>query len=159
MFHPEGPTFLELAGTEASHTHFGRSLVPLLRSPDQPHRDAAFSEGGFTDREAHLLERAPFPYDLKAAIQHQDPVFAGKVVSMRTRDWTYIHRLYEGNELYDRVRDPHELHNRSGEASLEKLERELRDRVLDWMLATSDVIPWDADPRFTSHQREREAGL
>ncbi|MBW2279117.1 MAG: sulfatase-like hydrolase/transferase [Deltaproteobacteria bacterium] len=153
------PSFLELAGTEATHTHFGRSLVPLLSDPAGAHRDAAFSEGGFTDRETHLLEHSPFPYDLKAGIQHQDPVYAGKAVSMRTRDWTYIHRLYEDNELYDRAADPRECHNRSGEPALQGLEIELRDRVLDWMIATSDVIPWDADPRFTTHQREREAGL
>jgi arylsulfatase A-like enzyme len=151
------PTLLELADTEAKHTHFGRSLVPLLSDPSASHRDAAFAEGGFTAAEGHLLENAPFPYDLKAAIQHRDPVFAGKVVSMRTRDWTYVHRLYEGNELYDRKSDPRELCNRSGDAELESVERELRDKLLDWMLATSDVIPWDADPRFTTHEREREA--
>ena len=37
------PTLLELAGTEARHTHFGRSLVPLLRGRTGGHREAAFS--------------------------------------------------------------------------------------------------------------------
>lgn len=151
------PTLLELAETEARHTHFGRSLLPLLSDPGAAHRDAAFAEGGFTAAEGHLLERADFPYDLKASIQHQDPVFAGKAVSMRTRDWTYVHRLYEGDELYDRVADPREQRNRSGDPELDTIERELRDRLLDWMLGTCDVIPWDADPRFTSRRREREA--
>lgn len=151
------PTLLELAETEARHTHFGRSLVPLFADPDTAHRDAAFAEGGFTAEEEPLLEHSPFPYDLKAAIQHDDPVFAGKVVSMRTRDWTYVHRLYEANELYDRKADPREQQNRSGDPALEAVERELRDTLLDWLLATSDVIPWDADPRFTTHAREREA--
>lgn len=151
------PTLLELAGTQARHTHFGRSLVPLLADPGAAHRDAAFAEGGFTAAEEPLLERASFPYDLKAEIQHRDPVFAGKVASVRTREWTWVQRLYEGNELYDRVADPHERHNRAGEPELEGVERALRDRLLEWMLETSDVIPWDADPRFTTHAREREA--
>jgi arylsulfatase A-like enzyme len=151
------PTLLEFAETEAQHTHFGRSLVPLLSDPAAAHREAAFAEGGFTAAEEHLLEQAPFPYDLKAAIQHRDPVFAGKAVSMRTRDWTYVHRLYESNELYDRKSDPREQHNRAGEPELAGVERELRDRLLDWMVSTSDVIPWDTDPRFTTHQREQDA--
>ena len=153
------PTLLELADTEAKHTHFGRSLVPLLRDPGAAHRAAAFAEGGFTADEEHLLERGTFPYDLKAAIQHQDPVFAGKVASMRTRDWTYVRRLYEGDELYDRKTDPRETTNLSGDPAHEGVERELRDALLDWLLATSDVIPWDADPRFTTHRIEAASQL
>ena len=152
------PTLLELADVEARHTHFGRSLVPLLEDASRAHRDAAFAEGGFTASESHLLERGPFPYDLKSGIQHQAPVFAGKVVSMRTREWTYVHRLYERNELYDRANDPRELRNRSGEPELAELERGLHERVLNFLLETGDVIPWEPDPRFTSHRREDEAG-
>jgi arylsulfatase A-like enzyme len=142
------PTLLELAGVEARHTHFGRSLVPLLDDPDQPHRDAAFSEGGFTRDEAHLLEQAGFPYDLKAGLQHENPEWAGRAVSMRTERFSYVRRLYEANELYDRKADPREFHNRSGEPAFAEQERALETRLLDWMLETSDVIPWEPDPRF-----------
>src|SRR5690606_1590898 len=82
-------TLLELAGVEPEHTHFGRSL--LTADP----RDAAFSEGGFSLHEEPLLERGPFPYDQKAALQHEEPESVGRAVSVRTRDWTYVHRLYE----------------------------------------------------------------
>jgi arylsulfatase A-like enzyme len=142
------PTLLELGEAQARHTHFGRSLAPLLRDGGLPHRDAAFSEGGFTAAERHLLENAPHPYDLKSALQHEDPVFAGKAVALRTPRWTYVHRLYEANELYDRAADPRERANRSGRPELAEVERGLRDRVLDWMIETADVIPWDADPRL-----------
>jgi arylsulfatase A-like enzyme len=142
------PTLLELGGAEAKHTHFGRSLVPLLRDPTLPHRDAAFSEGGFLREEEPLLERAPFPYDLKAALQHERPELAGRAVSLRTRDWTYVHRLYEGPELYDRRRDAREQRNVAGTAAHVETERRLRDRLLEWTLATSDVIPWEPDGRF-----------
>jgi arylsulfatase A-like enzyme len=141
------PTLLELGDTEAAHTHFGRSLVPLLRG-ERGTRDAAFSEGGFTRAEGRHLEDPPFPYDLKGAVQQADPVNAGKAVAMRTRAWTYVHRLYEDNELYDRARDPRELANRSGDPALADVERGLRERVLDWLLETADVIPWETDPRF-----------
>lgn len=149
------PTLLELGGTEARHTHFGRSLVPLLHDPRAAHREAAYSEGGFTRDERHLLEDPPYPYDLKGAVQQADPVNCGKAVAVRTDAWTYVHRLYEGHELYDRSKDPRELVNRAGDPELAAVERELRERVLDWLLATSDVVPWDADPRFDPGPRHR----
>ena len=68
-------------------------------------------------------------------------------------------RLYEGDELYDRKTDPRETTNLSGDPAHEGVERELRDALLDWLLATSDVIPWDADPRFTTHRREAASQL
>jgi arylsulfatase A-like enzyme len=80
--------------------------------------------------------------------QHEDPVSVGKVVSVRTGRWSYAHQLYERDELYDRARDPRELVNLAGRPEYADVERELRDRVLDWLLATSDVIPWGTDPRF-----------
>ena len=58
-----------------------------------------------------------------------------------------IYRLYEGDELYDRVTDPGELHNLAGSPEAEPVERELREQVLHWLVQTSDVIPWDEDPR------------
>jgi arylsulfatase A-like enzyme len=135
-------TLLELAEVKAAHTHFGRSL--LTGAP----RDAAFSEGGFALAEEPLLERGPFPYDLKGALQHEDPLTVGRAVAVRTREWTYVHRLYEGDELYDRRTDPGELHNRAGTPDVAETERALRDRVLGWLLETADVIPWTPDPRF-----------
>jgi len=141
-------TALELAEIEPQHDHFGRSLVPLLATGNLPHRDAAFSEGGFRLDEEPLFEKAGFPYDLKAGLQHDEPVSVGRVLTIRTADWTLAHRLYERDELYDRRADSRELVNLSGRADLAAVEKGLRDRLLDWLLGTADVIPWDADPRF-----------
>ncbi|MGW8882214.1 sulfatase/phosphatase domain-containing protein, partial [Streptomyces mirabilis] len=52
------PTVLEIAGVEAPHSHFGRSLVPLLKDPSAPHREFAFTEGGFTVAEEPRMENA-----------------------------------------------------------------------------------------------------
>ncbi len=71
----------------------------------------------------------------------------GKAVAMRTERWSYIYRLYENDELYDRKSDPHELHNLSGQAEVAGIERELRDATLEWLVATGDVMPWEEDPR------------
>ena len=41
------PTLCELGEAEVHHTHFGRSLTPVLADPATPHREFACSEGGF----------------------------------------------------------------------------------------------------------------
>lgn len=142
------PTLLEFAEIEVHHTHFGKSLLPLLKDASTPHKDAAFSEGGFTRTEAHLLETSNFPYDVKAGLQYDDPTTVGKATAIRTQDWTYIDRLYEDDELYDRHKDPGELTNLARDPVYKETVRQLRDRLLDWYLETSDVIPWKSDPRF-----------
>lgn len=141
------PTVLELAGEAAPYTHFGRSLLPVLASESAPHREYAFAEAGFTLAEEPLLERAPWPYDIKAGMQHEEPVLAGKAVAVRSAAWTYVWRLYEPPELYDRRADPGEVDNIAGRADLGTVEAELRDAVLRWMVETADVLPWDEDPR------------
>ena len=73
----------------------------------QPHRDAAFSEGGFLVQEEPLLEDGDAgQYRHKQAIQHERTELVGRAVAVRTVDWCYVERLYEGPELYDRRRDP-----------------------------------------------------
>jgi arylsulfatase A-like enzyme len=146
------PTLCEVAEVPVAHSHFGRSLVPLLGDANPSgaaHREAAFSEGGHRIDEPHVLEAVTVPpYAAKAAIQQRDPRTVGKAVSVRTADWTYVHRLYESPELYDRRTDPGELVNLAGGAEVQSVEADLRGQVLEWLLATDDVVPWTPDPRF-----------
>lgn len=142
------PTALEFAEADPRHTHFGRSLVPALGGDRTPHRQLAFSEGGFLLQEEHLLERARPPYDIKSDLQHDRPISVGKATSVRDLHYTYVHRLYEGPELYDRRTDALETINLAGRADHRAVEEELRASILEWSVATSDVIPWDPDPRL-----------
>jgi arylsulfatase A-like enzyme len=142
------PTMLEMADVEPGYSHFGRSLVPLLKDAALPHRDAAFNEGGFGMNETHLFETAGFPYDLKAAVQNEQPITNGRVTTIRTDRYTYCHRLYEADELYDRVADPSECVNLAADPKYATTVSELRSQLLDWMTTTVDVIPWEQDARF-----------
>ncbi len=146
------PTFLDLAATTPNHTHFGRSLLPLLDDPSAHHRDAAFSEGGFHTADVDLFESvATGRYAKKSALQRDDPELVGKAVSMRTTDHTYIHRLWDDDELYDRRNDPYEHHNLlagTPTADARRIAAEMQAEMLDWSIATSDVIRWEPDPRF-----------
>ena len=142
------PTLMEIAGVTPDHTHFGRSLVPLFSDPNAVIRDRAFSEGGFALGEMDLLETASGVYRNKAELQHEQPHVVGKAISMRTADYTYVYRLYEDDELYDRQADPSETRNLVHDPTLADTATKLKSELLAWLFETSDVIPWAADPRF-----------
>jgi arylsulfatase A-like enzyme len=141
------PTLLDLADVPTEHFHYGRSLRPLLAQPDAAHRDFAFTEGGFLLEEEPRMERGPFPYDLKGALQHEQPALVGKAFAIRSRDWTYIWRMYEGAELYDRRTDGAETQNLVGDAQHELVARQMQAELLRWLATTADVLPQHRDPR------------
>ncbi|KAJ1710229.1 arylsulfatase [Aspergillus flavus] len=142
------PTVLELCGISQQFPHNGRSLVPVLRDPSLGHKEYAFSEGGFLTAEEPLLEQAPYPYDIKAALQHEDTTLVGKAVSIRSVEWTYVYRLYEPAELYHRQRDPEEMYNLAAEPKYVPVARMLEAEVLRWLVESSDFLPWAKDTRF-----------
>ncbi|NJN52074.1 MAG: sulfatase-like hydrolase/transferase [Gammaproteobacteria bacterium] len=100
------PTLLALGDIEPAHTHFGRNLLPALKDASTVVRDAAMSEGGFRVGDAHLFEQPTGEYRRKGELQRDQPKLVGKAIVRREADWTYVHRLYEQDELYDRRQDP-----------------------------------------------------
>lgn len=142
------PTLLELTSTPETFPHNGRSLLPLLTRATTIHKDYAFSEGGFLLSEEPLLEQAPYPYDIKAALQHEQTHLVGKAISCRDLQWTYIYRLYEPAELYDRRNDPQELHNLAAAPEHAPRARQMEAVVFRWLVETSDFLPWGKDVRF-----------
>lgn len=140
------PTLLDLAEVpDTTHHHFGRSLRGALDG--EPHRRYAFSEGGFTIEEEPQLERAPFPYDLKAGLQHEQPELVGKASCVRDKRWTYVERLYEPPQLFDRDADPRETRNLAGDPAYADIQAKLADALHRWAMETADVIPLAEDPR------------
>ncbi|MGP3971458.1 sulfatase-like hydrolase/transferase [Streptomyces sp. 6N223] len=145
------PTVLELAGVQAPHKHFGRSLLPVLREPGRDpreHREYAVTEGGGLADEGPVLEQVPYPYELKSELLRTHPRLVGKAVAVRDMEWTYLWRLYEPPELYHRGDDPHETVNLAGRPEHAETERRFERELLRWQVATSDVVPADRDPRF-----------
>jgi arylsulfatase A-like enzyme len=89
----------------------------------------------------------PFPYDLKHGLEADVPVTAGKVAAIRTHGWTYVHRVHEPPELYDRRADPAETANLAADPAHRATLDDLRTRLLTWQIETADVIG-PTDPRF-----------
>lgn len=152
------PTLAEYAGVEVGHAHFGRSLGPLLRGETPAHREAAFSDGGFRVEEASMLEGV-LPgswYEAKGSLQAERPELVGTASVMRTPEWTYVRRRYEGDELYHRRSDPREERNVIDRAENATAVSELSSRMLDWLQDTGAVIPPDRDPRFPRLSPKRD---
>jgi arylsulfatase A-like enzyme len=140
-------TLCELAEAPVGHTHFGTSLLPALRHPDVVHRGFACAEGGFRVTDVDLLETAGWIYAPKAQLQHDRPELVGTAMVLRTPAHAYVHRRYEGDELYDRHADPAEQRNIIDRPELAELASSLREQLFGWLADTSDVIGWQADPR------------
>ena len=144
-------TVEEITGQKLPHDHFGQSLLPLLLNPKASHRDAVFCEGGRREPEKQCIEPHPAhdpenKYWPKANTQLEMPAHT-KAVMCRTQDFKYVHRLEEDDQLFDLRRDPEERHNRIHDAELADVRTQLRERLLDWMIATADVVPRDRDGR------------
>ncbi|KAL3438431.1 alkaline-phosphatase-like protein [Aspergillus tetrazonus] len=142
------PTMLELSGIGEHFPHNGKSWVPVLLDESAKHKKYAFSEGGFLKSEEPLLEQAPYPYDIKAGLQHEDTTLVGKAISLRDKRHAYIYRLYEPAELYDRAADPHEMHNLAAEPEYQDLINHYEKEILRWLVKGSDFLSWQKDNRF-----------
>jgi arylsulfatase A-like enzyme len=143
-----------MCGLTPEHTHFGRSLLPVLAGDTDEHRDAVFCEGGRLHGEEHGMEKVPGAvtndgglYWPRISLQHGEGPEHGKAVMCRTRDMKYVRRLYEKDELYDLRHDPGEVKNLAGEAAFAKKLAVLKERMLAFFLETADAVPHDLDRR------------
>ncbi|MFB3891624.1 MAG: sulfatase-like hydrolase/transferase [Phycisphaerae bacterium] len=143
-----------LAGVEPRHTHFGRSLLPVIAGTTDEHRDAVFAEGGRLRGERHCMElesaSSQNPSGLywpRLQAQAREGPWHTKAAMCRTKDFKFVRRLYEPDELYDLRADPRELDNRINDPALAPVLAQLRERMLTWFLETSDVVPHEPDRR------------
>lgn len=147
-------TIEALAAVEPRHTHFGRSLLPVLAGQADEHRDAVFSEGGRLGDEEHCKEKQSTSslnpkglYWPRVGLQQGDGPEHTKAAMCRTRRWKYVRRLYESDELYDLAADPQELDNRIDDPALAGELARLKERMLTWYMETCDTVPHDTDQR------------
>ncbi|QHW30119.1 sulfatase-like hydrolase/transferase [Paenibacillus rhizovicinus] len=143
-----------LLGLTPCHTHFGRSLLPVLAGETDEHRDAVFAEGGRLHGELQAMELESTSmsepsglYWPRVGLQQLDGPEHTKAVMCRTRDYKYVRRFYEQDELYDLKCDPMEVHNRIDDASLADVLAALKERLLTFYMETADAVPLKTDRR------------
>ena len=143
-------TSLELAGTQASHTHFARTLVPQILGGKGDHERGAFTEGGFNTYEPQCFEPAPakntWYYD-RLHLQIAEPETVSRAAAVRTAEYTFVSRPQGVSELYLRKDDPQERHNRFGDELLATVQHDAEQRLLHWYVNTTGIAPMDRDPR------------
>ena len=152
-------TVHDYCGTEPVHTHFGRSLRPVLENRETVIRDFAICEGGRLPSESHCNEflqsagpgvptSSSSPYYPRHLAQTDDRAHA-KALMIRTLSEKYVSRISGEDEYYDLVNDPQEKHNLILDNEVREKVIRLQQMALRHLLATSDIVPFDRDNRFT----------
>lgn len=143
-----------LCGITPAHTHFGRSLLPLVAGDTDTHRDAVFCEGGRLPTERHTREAESLQNSGKTSrywprlhLQTGDGPEHGKAAMCRTDRYKYIMRLLEPDEFYDLRTDPGETRNEIDNPAYAAPIEALRRRLLRWYMETADVVPHTPDCR------------
>ena len=145
-------TVYALTGIEAGYDHFGRSLLPVLAGETDSHRDAVFCEGGrrHGERQCMELESNGSPESLywpRLRLQMCEGPEHTKAAMCRTAQHKYVRRFYEQDELYDLQTDPRETRNLINDAAYGDVLASLKERMLQWFMETSDVVPYEPDKR------------
>ncbi len=144
------PTVLDISQIITPYTHFGKSLIPLLKGESSVHRNAVFAEGGYNIREPQCFENVIKDPDLlgagiyydKTNLQIEKPSTVARSVMIRTKLWKLIIRDGAKEELYDLMHDPNEVNNLIGINAYDKVKADLKEKLLRWYLRTSDNSDW-----------------
>lgn len=139
------PTLMQLLGLEAKHHQLGQSLVPVFNRNAQMPRDAVFAEGGRLCGEEHWgiegLSARNWYGKRRDAVNANADVALSRCARIRTPGLSYTHCTNDVDELFDLRRDPDAVENVAQTTDYAEVRAQLRDRLLDWMLETSDTLP------------------
>lgn len=146
------PTILELARIKTPYTHFGKSLIPLLIGTKDKIRNEVFAEGGYDSREPQCFEKSVVSENIplmgiyydKTQIPQKYPNSVCRSAMIRTKKWKVVIRSAEDavEELYNLEDDPQELDNLIDNPEFTEVQTDLKNRLLDWYLKTSDNPHW-----------------
>jgi arylsulfatase A-like enzyme len=146
------PTILDAAGVEPKHPHFGRSLLAGgTRELPEAGREAVFADAGWSLDEIQCntpnnLVKGGW-YEGRNNTVGRNPGLRTRRATIRTDRYRYVYWPQGVEQLYDLEGDPDALVNRADDPDLATVKRDLRDRILAWLLETSDTTPIAPDPR------------
>jgi choline-sulfatase len=145
-------TCLELAQIEAQHTHFAQSLIPQLQGKSGDPNRLVFAEGGYNTNEPHAFEPIEMfspdhIYYPKIELEVKHPESISRTTMIRNMRYKLVIRSNHQDELYDMQQDPLELNNLINDDNLRNIKSQLKNQMLDWYIATSDVVPFGRDDR------------
>ena len=148
------PTVCDFEEIEIRHDQFGVSLRKQIEGEAGDDNRVVYCEGGYDTREPHcfeglegtkiaaILNREGGEYYPKLQQQQKDPKSVCRVVMQRDKKYKLNVRTNGENELYDMQNDPLEYHNLYNVPEFKEIRNELMQKMLTWMIHTSDVVPW-----------------
>lgn len=168
------PTLCELAGTGISETYQGISFVPVLLDYSAETRDYISAEHNCHDYQAHeravrnhkfLYIRNSFPElnasppaDAVRSITYQQMIKMYKAGELNENHLDCFISSRTGEELYDVVNDPFQLHNLAGNQEYAVSLNEMRNLLNNWIVEFDDKIPENPTPdkfdRWTGERLE-----
>ncbi len=143
------PTLFDFIGLPEPRECQGRSFAALIADTGRPYtpRDAVFSENIIPEVITGGLD-LPFEKDKGVdGIRHPD----AKMV--RTERWKYNYYPEGFAELYDMRSDPTERANLAGRAEFHTVEDDLRMRLLNWLIDSSETD--QIAPRWLLPEKEK----
>ena len=148
-------TAVEFSGVLPASSHFGKSLKEVLADREAAVRDFVACEGGRLAEENHCSEvpngLPGKAYEYRPRMKAQlDPVNHTKATMLRTKEFKYVKRLYEKDELYNLKRDAAEIENLVDHPDYQEILTKLRYDQLNWYQRTCDVVPLKEDSRIDS---------
>ena len=151
-------TVMDFADVEPDHTHFGKSIRPILQQHDLPHREYVYCEGGRIPGEICADEYHSYgprgsseesDYWPKM-ISQTDDIKHEKGIMMRGKRFKYVSRILEDDELYDLLNDPEEKCNVIDNPEFAETVSKMRNTMLKWLEYTGDTVPLKLDSRFSA---------
>lgn len=147
-------TMLDLAGIEASWVRFASSLRPQVMSGTEGDMSRfVYSEGGFYFENEQMIEAneclsgCPKSLYCPRGQEESQPNGSPRAVMIRNATAKLVYRPTGVSELYNLVEDPRETSNIYSLPSAAALRSELKEKLLDWEVLTSDTTPVYKDPR------------
>lgn len=150
------PTILDYEDIRLNYLQFGVSLRPQIEGAPGDAERAVYCEGGYDTHEPWCFEPACFrgtyldhpqaegtDYYPKCLQQQEEPDTVCRVVMQRYQQWKLMIRTNGQNELYNMEEDPTEAHNLYGQPEYGKVQQLLTQKMLDWLIHTSDVVPME----------------
>ena len=146
-------TMLDAGQVKARHTHFARSLMPQIKGAAGDPTRAAYTEAGYDTFEPQafepLMEGPANLYTAKHDLQNSQPATVTRAAAVTTSAHRFIARPGGQSELYDRKRDPLELHNLIEDPKMKKVRDSLADNLMAHYISTTGVPPLERDGRET----------
>ena len=78
-----------------------------------------------------------------------DPDAHAKGFMIRTKDYKYISRINEADELYDLKQDPEERFNIISNPQYAPVLLDMKKKLRLWLMETADIVPFNYDKRFS----------